>query len=142
LPRFRLRQAAPVRRARPRSLRREFRGTAPAQDGLPLQGQRGDWIGDSVDQELAPGQGRKIRGANDAKRRAFEQIGKSTTRRVIGDDRIMRPRVAKTHPVAPEPFAVVIDEHRHDGCSASERRHARRMIDAVLHDGNVRLRPA
>ena len=102
------------------------------QHRLALQRQRSDRAGDGVDQKLAPRQRDEVFAKLYAQRRAFEQLREGTAGIVVGDDEILIGATPQLDVVGGEPFAVVIDDHRHHVRGVGERCDAGDVVDAVL----------
>ena len=106
----------------------------PTQHRLSLQRERGDRIGDRIDQELAPDQCREIVAAQDPKRRALKKRGEAAAGFVVRNRQILIGALPQPHPIGRQPFPVVVDDHRQHRRALGQRRDARDMADAVLQN--------
>ena len=110
--------------------------------GLPLQRQRGDRIGDRVDQELPPCAGGEIGIAHHAHRRSLQQRLERPCIRVVADGEFMVAGTAEADAIRRQPLAIVIDDGRNHGGVTDQGRQPFLVPDAVLQDGDAGLRRA
>ena len=109
---------------------------------LPLQRQRGDRVGNSVDQQLPPGQRREIAAQDDTQRRAVEQLRKCLAVAIVRHREIVLAGVAKPNAIGTEPLAVEVDDGRNDRGTCDQRRDAGDVANSVLQHGDPRRRIA
>ena len=101
---------------------------------LPPHRQRGDRVGDGVEQQLLPLERREVGTEHDAQRHAVEQRRKGASRSLVGHDQIVPAGVAQPDVIGGKPLAVVIHQDRNDRRIADERLDALDVVDAVLQD--------